>query len=105
MSSFNNIPLLDLSRNKEIDDNSEGKLDLVKYFRHPNIIHLYEVIETPNEIIIIMGYVQGGELFDLICFENIIFLATKRSIFITFDFIIFTITTISSISTRTIIPT
>jgi serine/threonine protein kinase len=42
-----------------------------KYFRHPNIIHLYEVIETQNEIIMIMEYAQGGELFDLICRENV----------------------------------
>ena len=37
-----------------------------KYFRHPNIIHLYEVIETQNEIIMIIEYASEGELFDLI---------------------------------------
>ena len=29
------------------------------------------MIETPNEIIMIMEYAQGGELFDLICRDNV----------------------------------
>ena len=30
---------------------------------HPNIIRLYEVIETPNEIHIVTEYAPGGELY------------------------------------------
>ena len=54
-------------RNKELDEKVRREIRFSKYFRHPNIIHLYEVIETANEIIMIMEYAQGGELFDLIC--------------------------------------
>ena len=37
-----------------------------------DIIHLYEVIETKTEIILIMEYASGGELFDLLCQEIVI---------------------------------
>ena len=57
--------------NKELDEKVRREIRFSKYFRHPNIIHLYEVIETPNEIIMIMEYAQGGELFDLICREMV----------------------------------
>lgn len=33
---------------------------------HPHIIRLYEVIETPTDIFVVMEYVQCGELFDYI---------------------------------------
>eukprot|EP01114_Cavostelium_apophysatum_P020120 TRINITY_DN6652_c0_g1_i1.p1 TRINITY_DN6652_c0_g1~~TRINITY_DN6652_c0_g1_i1.p1 ORF type:complete len:527 (+),score=127.40 TRINITY_DN6652_c0_g1_i1:65-1645(+) len=38
----------------------------MKLFMHPHIIRLYEVIETPTDIFMIMEYVPGGELFDYI---------------------------------------
>ena len=59
-------------RNKELYEKVRREITFSKYFRHPNIIHLYEVIETSNEIIMIMEYAQGGELFDLICRDNVI---------------------------------
>ena len=33
---------------------------------HPQIIRLYEVIETPTNIFVVMEYVKFGELFDYI---------------------------------------
>ena len=50
-------------------DKIKREIEFSKFFRHPNIIHLYEVIETKNEIILIMEYASGGELFDLLCQE------------------------------------
>ena len=58
-------------KNKELDEKVKREIRFSKYFRHPNIIHLYEVIETQNEIIMIMEYAEGGELFDLICRDTI----------------------------------
>lgn len=37
---------------------------------HPNIIRLYEVIETPNEIHIVTEYAAGGELYTRISKEG-----------------------------------
>lgn len=37
---------------------------------HPNIIRLYEVIETPNEIYIVTEYASGGELYTRISKEG-----------------------------------
>ena len=39
---------------------------ILKLIRHPNIIQLYEIIETPKQLFLIMEYANGGELFDYI---------------------------------------
>ncbi|EGR27300.1 protein kinase domain protein, partial [Ichthyophthirius multifiliis] len=39
---------------------------ILKMLRHPNIIQLYEIIETPKQLYLIMEYASGGELFDYI---------------------------------------
>src|SRR3989338_4399357 len=57
-----------LNRNKikslQMDEKIRREIQLLKLFRHPHIIKLYEVIETPTDIFMIMEYVSGGELFD-----------------------------------------
>jgi 5'-AMP-activated protein kinase catalytic alpha subunit len=42
------------------------EIDILKMIRHPNIIQLFEIIETPKQLFLIMEYVSGGELFDYI---------------------------------------
>ena len=32
--------------------------------RHPHVIRLYELIDTPSDIFMVMEFVSGGELFD-----------------------------------------
>jgi 5'-AMP-activated protein kinase catalytic alpha subunit len=42
------------------------EIQILKMLRHPNIIQLYEIIETAKELFLIMEYANGGELFDYI---------------------------------------
>ena len=42
------------------------EIKILKLARHPNIIQLYEIIETPRQLYLITEYVPGGELFDYI---------------------------------------
>lgn len=42
------------------------EIKILRLFMHPHIIRLYEVIETPTDIFVVMEYVKSGELFDYI---------------------------------------
>jgi len=42
------------------------EIQILKLFRHPHIIKLYQVVSSPTDIFLIMEYVSGGELFDYI---------------------------------------
>ena len=42
------------------------EIKILKMIRHPNIIQMYEIIETPKKLYLIMEYASGGELFDYI---------------------------------------
>ena len=43
-----------------------NEIKILKIVRHNNIIKLYEVMETPQNIYLVMEYCDGGELFDYI---------------------------------------
>ncbi|CAD8134871.1 unnamed protein product [Paramecium pentaurelia] len=42
------------------------EIQILKLLHHPQIVKLYEVIETENHIYLFMEYANGGELFDYI---------------------------------------
>ena len=42
------------------------EIQIIKIVRHPNIVQLYEIIETSRQLFLIMEYAPGGELFDYI---------------------------------------
>eukprot|EP00746_Dinoflagellata_sp_MGD_P142917 gnl/MRDRNA2_/MRDRNA2_75815_c0_seq1.p1 gnl/MRDRNA2_/MRDRNA2_75815_c0~~gnl/MRDRNA2_/MRDRNA2_75815_c0_seq1.p1 ORF type:complete len:604 (-),score=95.79 gnl/MRDRNA2_/MRDRNA2_75815_c0_seq1:633-2381(-) len=40
------------------------EIHILKLIRHQHVIQLYEIIETPRQLYLIMEYCSGGELFD-----------------------------------------
>ncbi|GFR41578.1 hypothetical protein Agub_g2299 [Astrephomene gubernaculifera] len=50
----------------EMDEKVRREIKILRLFMHPHIIRLYEVIETPTDIYVVMEYVKTGELFDYI---------------------------------------
>jgi 5'-AMP-activated protein kinase catalytic alpha subunit len=60
------IKILNRNKIKSLDVVSKIRREIqnLKLFRHPHIIKLYQVINTPSDIFMVMEYVAGGELFD-----------------------------------------
>ncbi|CAK9084542.1 unnamed protein product [Durusdinium trenchii] len=46
------------------------EIHILKLVQHPHIIQLYEIIETPRQLYLIMEFCCGGELFDYIVAQN-----------------------------------
>merc|ERR1719281_657521 len=42
------------------------EMRILKLVKHPHVIQLYEIIETPRQLYLIMEFASGGELFDYI---------------------------------------
>ncbi len=42
------------------------EIRILKFINHQNIIKLYEVLDTTNDIFVIMELAEGGELYDYI---------------------------------------
>ena len=66
------IKIMEKSRIAQKEDKIriEREIKVLKNVRHPNIVHLYSVIETDDKIYLIMEYVKGKELFDYIVMKK-----------------------------------
>ena len=62
------IKILKKSKLTEIDDieRVSREIHILKVVQHPNIVQLYEIIETPKALYLVMEFASGGELFDYI---------------------------------------
>ena len=62
------IKILNRNRIKQLDmgEKVRREINILKMCTHPHIIRLYEVIDTPSDIFVVMEYVPNGELFDYI---------------------------------------
>jgi 5'-AMP-activated protein kinase catalytic alpha subunit len=62
------VKILNRKKIKAIDmeEKVRREIKILRLFMHPHIIRLYEVLETPHDIYVVMEYVKAGELFDYI---------------------------------------
>lgn len=62
------IKILEKARIKDKKDieRISREIKILKKVRHPNVVQLYEIIETETELYLIMEYCSSGELFDYI---------------------------------------
>lgn len=62
------VKVLEKSRIADVADVERvtREIHILKQIRHPNLIQLYEIIETPKQLFLVMEYVSEGELFELI---------------------------------------
>ena len=62
------VKILEKSKITDIADveRVSREIHILKIVRHPHVVQLYEIIETPKKLYLIMEYASGGELFDYI---------------------------------------
>ncbi|XP_059196681.1 myosin light chain kinase 2, skeletal/cardiac muscle [Centropristis striata] len=58
------------ARSPKEKDVVRNEIQVMNQLNHANLIQLYAAFESRNDIILVMEYVEGGELFDRIIDEN-----------------------------------
>ncbi|BBN15325.1 5'-AMP-activated protein kinase, catalytic alpha subunit [Marchantia polymorpha subsp. ruderalis] len=53
-------------KEQNMDERVKREINILRLIMHPHIIRLYEVIETPTHIFLVLEYLKSGELFDYI---------------------------------------
>ncbi|XP_014250742.1 serine/threonine-protein kinase GIN4 isoform X2 [Cimex lectularius] len=57
------------------------EIQIMSSLRHPYIIHIYEVFENRDKIVLVMEYAAGGELYDYLSKKKVLDEAEARRIF------------------------
>jgi 5'-AMP-activated protein kinase, catalytic alpha subunit len=62
------VKILEKSKIADVADYERvsREIHILKIVQHPNVVQLYEIIETQKKLYLIMEFCAGGELFDYI---------------------------------------
>ena len=62
------IKIMSKDKIKELNmmEKVRREIRILRSFNHPHVVRLYEMIDTPSHVFLVMEYVSGGELFDYI---------------------------------------
>ncbi|GET93157.1 serine/threonine protein kinase, putative [Leishmania tarentolae] len=71
--------LMDLDARSALKIKREIKI--MRVLRHPHITRLYDVVKTKHDIVLVMEYVSGGELFDYVIRKGRLEEPTARALF------------------------
>eukprot|EP00605_Chrysophyceae_sp_TOSAG23-4_P001245 GSChrysophyteH1.ASY1.ANO1.1356.1 assembled CDS len=66
IGAFGKVKLAGKIKHMEMAEKVRREINILNMCQHPHIIRLYEVIDTPSDIFVVMEFVSGGELFDYI---------------------------------------
>ncbi|KAK2500975.1 hypothetical protein MC885_003710 [Smutsia gigantea] len=58
------------TRSKKDKDEVKNEINIMNQLDHVNLIQLYDAFESKNDMVLVMEYVDGGELFDCIIDDN-----------------------------------
>ncbi|XP_023659802.1 myosin light chain kinase 2, skeletal/cardiac muscle [Paramormyrops kingsleyae] len=58
------------ARNAKEKETALNEIQVMNQLSHPNVIQLYDAYEARNEVVLILEYVEGGELFERIVDES-----------------------------------
>ena len=73
---YSKVSLLDCQKRNTV----KNEVNILKQLNHENIMKLYEVIDTPSYLYLVLEYINGGSLLDVIKKENIHYFEEKRAI-------------------------
>ncbi|XP_057371289.1 uncharacterized protein LOC130692231 [Daphnia carinata] len=57
------------------------EIQIMSSVRHPNIIHIYEVFENKEKMVLVMEYAAGGELYDYLSQRKVLSETEARRVF------------------------
>ncbi|UXI20366.1 hypothetical protein NH340_JMT06309 [Sarcoptes scabiei] len=57
------------------------EIQIMSSINHPNIIHIFEVFENKDKIVLVMQYASGGELYDYVSFHKALSDSEARRVF------------------------